>query len=108
MTMIAKTLLLKEINREFEYLNEKDVGTEEYNKSLDRFNTLVDKLAEIEKAEDEQEDRRKNKVIDIVKFVGGGVISISMAVYILKFEQTGSITTALRSLVTKTATNKMF
>lgn len=106
--MIAKTLLLKEINREFEYLNSKEVGSEEYNKSLERFNGLVDRLAEIEKSEDEQQDRRKTKIIDIVKFAVGGVISITMAVYILKFEQTGSITTALRSLVTNTATKKMF
>lgn len=106
--MYSKTLLLKEIDREFNYLNKQEVGSDEYNESLNRFNTLVDKLAEIEKAEDEQEDRRKNKIIDIVKFVVSGVISIAMAVYILKFEQTGSITTALRSLVTRTATNKMF
>ena len=106
--MIAKTLLLKEINREFEYLNEKEVGSEEYNKSLERFNGLVDRLAEIEKAEDEQEDRRKNKFIDIIKFAVSGVISIAMAVFILRFEQTGSITTALRSLVTGPATKKMF
>lgn len=106
--MIAKTLLLKEINREFEYLNGKEVGSEEYNKSLERFNGLVDRLAEIEKSEDEQQDRRKTKIIDIVKFAVSGVISITMAVYILKFEQTGSITTALRSLVTNTATKKMF
>lgn len=106
--MHSKTLLLKEIDREFNYLNKQEVGSEEYNKSLDRFNTLVDKLAEIEKTEDEQEDRRKNKIIDIVKFVVSGIISITMAVYILKFEQTGSITTALRSLVTNTATKKMF
>ena len=106
--MNSKTLLLKEINREFEYLNSKDVGSDEYNKSLERFNTLVDKLADLEKFEEEKQDRHENKIIEIVKFVVSGVISITMAVFILRFEQTGSITTALRSLVTGPATKKMF
>lgn len=106
--MNSKTLLLREINREFEYLNSKDVGSDEYNKSLERFNTLVDKLADLEKFEEEKQDRHENKIIEIVKFVVSGVISITMAVFILRFEQTGSITTALRSLVTGPATKKMF
>lgn len=106
--MNAKTLLLEEIEREYRYLKGKDVGSEEYDKSMNRLNTLVDKLTDLEKFDEEQRERVKSRYIEIGKAVANGLISIFMALLILKFEQTGSITTALRSMVTNTATKKMF
>lgn len=104
--MDAKTLLLEEIEREYTYLRSKEVGTEEYNASMSRLNTLVEKLADLEHFEDEKKDRFVKTVIEVIRFVVGNVIiPVSMSLLILKFEETGSITTALRSWITGTASN---
>ena len=105
--MDAKTLLLEDIEREHAYLKTKDVGSEEYDKSMNRLDVLMTKLMDLEKFDEEKQDRKKSKIIDIVKFVLNGVISIGVAILILRFEETGSITTALRSLVTSPATKKL-
>lgn len=83
--MDAKYLLLKQIERESEYLAGHEVGTEEYNKSLTRLITLEEKLADLEKFEfesvrkdqqiaDEKKDRIVKNIIDGAKFVIGGVV----------------------------------
>ena len=106
--MDAKTLLLEEIEREYKHLKEQTVGSEEYNKSMDRLNTLVDKYTSLTQVEDEKADRFKKNIIEIVKFaIGSVIIPVSMSLIILKFEETGSITTALRTWLTGTASRKM-
>lgn len=72
--MDAKTLVLKQIERESEYLAEHEVGSDEYNKSLTRLITLEEKLAELEKFKDEKNDRFVKNLIDGAKFVIGGVV----------------------------------
>lgn len=49
--MINKTLLIERIEREYNYLKEQEVGSEEYNATAARLNVLEDKLADIEKWE---------------------------------------------------------
>ena len=105
--MDAKTLLLEEIEREYDYLKKQEVGTEKYNASMSRLNTLLEKLGDLEEFEDEKKDRAIKNLIEGVKFVVGNVIvPVSLSLLILKSEETGTLTTALRGLVTGTATPK--
>lgn len=92
--MKAKALLVECIEREKKYLNDFEVGTEEYNASLKRLNELQDRLAE-------QEDRFAKNFLDAVKFsIGSVVVPVAMTLVVLRFEETGSITTAMRSWIT--------
>ena len=67
--MELKTLLQEQIEREYEYLSDQEVGSEEYNNSMKRLNTLEDKLADLKKAETEasikekqlEEERKKHE-----------------------------------------------
>ena len=118
--MKTKTLLLERIELERNYLGEQKVGTKEYNESLNRLNTLLDKLTEIEKFEseierkdrqvdDERKNRKVDKFIDVTKFsIGGIVVPVVMTLVILKWEETGSITTAMRTWITNNVPKKMF
>ena len=92
--MKAKALLVECIEREKAYLKAYEVGSEEYNASLKRLNELQDRLAE-------QEDRFAKNCLDAVKFsIGSVVVPVAMTLVVLKFEETGSITTAMRSWIT--------
>jgi hypothetical protein len=100
--MKAKTLTNECIEREREYLMTKDVGSEEYNASLERLVRLQDKLTD-------QEDRLVKNVLDASKFVVGSVVvPVAMTLLVLKFEETGSITTAMRSWITNNVPKKSF
>lgn len=106
--METKKLLMDQIKRENEYLAEQEVGTETYNDSLKRLNTLEDKLIELEKFEaesarkdkqmkDEKKDRKIGIVIDVSKFVVGTVaIPIIGLVCITATEKDTTFTGALR------------
>jgi hypothetical protein len=106
--MDAKTLVNEAIEREYEYLKNHDVGTDEYNDSLKRLTGLEEKLADLEKNENEKKDQWIKNAVDVGKFVLGLAVSVGMSCVILKWEETGSITTALRPWITGTATKKMF
>lgn len=106
--METKKLLMDQIKRENEYLAEQEVGTEDYNDSLKRLNTLEDKLIELEKFEvesarkdkqmkDEKKDRKIGFGIDVSKFVVSTVvIPIVGLVCITAAEKDITFTGALR------------
>ena len=76
---------------------------------MSRLNTLVEKLAEIEHFEDDKKDRLVKNIFDGVKFaLGSIIIPVCMSLLILKYEETGSLTSAVKSWATGTATRKMF
>lgn len=108
--MELKTLLLEQIKRENEYLRKQQVGTEDYVNSMYRINELESKLAEVEQFEsdaarkdkqwkEEMTDRTIKNIIEGVKTASGFVMPMIGLFVILKWEETGSITTALRGYV---------
>lgn len=98
----AKKLLTERIERERNYLNKQEVGTKEYNESMERLNILESKLAELE-------DKFAKNTIEMIKFgIGGVVIPVGMSLLVLKWEETGSVTTALKSWITNNVPKKMF
>ena len=100
--MNSKNLVNECIERERAYLSNQEVGSKEYNESLTRLNTLQDKLID-------QEDRFVKNILDAGKFViGSVVVPVAMTLVVLKFEETGSITTAMRSWITGNIPKKNF
>lgn len=72
--MKSKTLLLELIEREYDHLQDHEVGTDEYNASMSRLVTLEGELANLEKSDSDKQDRFVKNVIDVGKFVIGGVV----------------------------------
>lgn len=83
--MYSKTMLYGMIDRERDYLETHEVGTEEYNASLQRLKGLNEQLKEIEQFEvdfeakekesnDTKKDRFIKNAIEVGKFVVGGVV----------------------------------
>ncbi|MGN0246949.1 MAG: hypothetical protein ACI4DK_13425 [Lachnospiraceae bacterium] len=100
--MNAKTLVNECIERERAYLSNQEVGSKEYNESLSRLNTLQDKLID-------QEDRFVKNILEAGKFaIGSVVVPVVMTLVVLKFEETGSITTAMRKWATEIIPKKNF
>lgn len=97
--MNSETLLRERIKREYEYQKEHDVGTDEYNASMSRLNTLEDKLTELENSKSEKNDRIVKNVIEGVKVGSGIVLPIIGLVAITAFEKNDTFTTSLRGFV---------
>jgi hypothetical protein len=96
------------IAREYTYLKSKEVGSDEYNDSLERLNNLISQLNEIEKSEKDFKDRMFKNGIEIGKFVGGSIVMpIVGLVAILGFEKNDSFTTAMRGFVNYFLPKKM-
>lgn len=116
--MNVKVLLEKEINGNFEALEEiKEINSVEYGKATDNTVKLLDKFIAIEKLEndrldklasreeeydlklkqmnDEKKDRIVKNVLTGVSIVGGFVITVWGTVKSIKFEETGTITTIM-------------
>ena len=83
--MTSRELVEERIQRERTYLAQHEVGSEEYNASMKRLDVLNDKLTELEKNEADvvakeqqlkvdKKDRFVKTVVDIGKFVVGGVL----------------------------------
>lgn len=83
--MDLETLLVAEIEREYDFLCEQEVGSEEYVHSLQRLGNLEDKLFNLKQfesedankkaqLEDEKKDRRNKNIIEIAKMIVCGVI----------------------------------
>lgn len=83
--MDLKTVLREEMEREYDFLCEQEVGSEDYIQSLKRLGDIQDKLSAIEQfesesatkvmqLEDEKKDRRHKNIIDIAKTILCGVI----------------------------------
>lgn len=97
----AKAMVLELIEREREYLEKQQVGTQEYNDSLKRIGDLEEKLADLE-------DKTFKNIVEVIKFVlGGVVVPVGMSLLVLKWEETGSVTTALRTWITGIVPKKM-
>ena len=97
--MNAETLLRERIEREYKYQKQHDVGSEEYNASMIRLNTLEDKLAELEKSKSEKRDRFVKNCIEGVKVASGVALPIFGFVVVTAFEKEDTITSALKGVV---------
>ena len=87
-----KSLLVKLIKREEEYLDSCEVGTEEYNESLERLTKLQEQL-------DAQKDQKSKIVVEGVKVAGGIVLPVIGWVVITAFEREDTLTTSLKKTV---------
>ena len=109
--MDSKTLLLEQIERELKYVNDRVIGSEEYNDSLDRLIKLEERLAEIEKSEAEltlrqrqlDEDKKDHLTKNLIQIgtvvLTGLVMPTAGMIAITAFEKDCTFTTALRGYV---------
>jgi hypothetical protein len=99
-----KSTLKREIQYELEKLDEFEVGSPEHKAATDNVAKLVDRLIEIEKAENDAKHRDKQvKSGNALKWVELGVMVVGIAVptvvkiwgtnKTLRFEETGTVTT---------------
>lgn len=90
------TKMLKEmISREYDYLKEHEVGSDEYNASMRRLNELESKLAEIQKSKSVTTLEYTKVLTGLAVSCGGFVLSM----VVLKFEETNTLRSALKSVV---------
>lgn len=87
-----KSLLVKLIKREEEHFDSCEVGTEEYNESLERLTKLQEQL-------DAQKDQKSKLVVEGVKVAGGIVLPVIGWVVITAFEREDTLTTSLKKTV---------
>ena len=62
--MTVKSLLRDEIRDEIEALSKMEVGTEGYEKTVNGMTKLMDRAIEMDKLENEQEEKEKNREIE--------------------------------------------
>lgn len=112
--MEIETLLHQEIAKELDDLKHLDVGTEEHKSTVDGVTKLMDRAIEMEKLGHEREEKEaqvrrdeRNRVFQhILTFAGIAlplVVSTWGTLKILKFEETGTVT----SLIGRGYANKM-
>jgi hypothetical protein len=90
------TKILKEqISREYDYLKEQDVGSDEYNASMKRLNELESKLADIQKSKSVTRLEYTKVLTGLGVSCGGFVLSL----IVLKFEETNTLRSALKGVV---------
>ena len=128
--MGIKTQLLDDIKDQLEHLSKLQVGTEEYKVTVNGVATLMDKYNDIEKAEferkeqinkreseydlkskefeNENKNRRAEQAIEWTKIGTGVAVPLIGLFVILKWEETGTITTALRGYVNNFIPKKLF
>ena len=109
--MKSKDLLMKQIEREQIYLDKQKIGTEEYEDSFNRLQSLRKELANIEKTEAELEmkkqelaeskkDKFAKNCIEVGKVVGTGMIMPAIGlVAITAFEKDDSFTSSLKRII---------
>lgn len=95
----AREIVEKQIERESAYLDEQEVGTEEYNSSLERLCTLQDKLAELEKTDIRSKEEFKKFILEVVKVVGTIALPVFGLTVITAQEREITYTSALKSLL---------
>lgn len=115
--MDIKTLLEKEIQNEFELLDDMEVGTEEYVKTVDGLAKLMDRAIVIDKNESEVEEKETSRAIEsdfrerqlnedkkdrltrnciaAAGIIIPSIITIWGTLKTLKFEEEGTITTIM-------------
>lgn len=115
--MNMESLLREEIQDELENLKKMDLGTDTYKVTVDGITKMVDRVVEMEKHYNEQEERRKKqeadeafkaeelknerrdkKVKNVIAIIGV-VIPAGVTVWgtckMLKFEEEGTVTTII-------------
>ena len=109
--MDNKTLVMLQLEREQEYCNDQEIGSEEYVKSFQRLSTLRKELADLEKAEAENDrrnremkDAKKDRIVkntlEAVKIVGTGIVMPCIGyVVVTAFEKDHTFTSALKGVV---------
>lgn len=103
-----KERYLEMINRESEYLDEQEVGTDEYNASVKRLNELLDKLNELEKADASRKDQKFKNGLEVAKVVTGVAVPVGISYLVIKVEETGSLRSALKGIINTCLPRKMF
>lgn len=115
--MSIETQLREEINSEIEVLHKMEMGTEEYERTVNGITKLVDRVIEMEKNDIEHQDRvesreednrlrmeqmadeRKDRRVKNFISVGGIVIPVAVTIWgtlkSFKFEEEGTITTIM-------------
>lgn len=116
--MSTLNLLTKEIESEFEKLEDIEVGTDEYKTTVDGITKLVDRAIDYEKLKNEQsreavqmDEERKDRIVKNGIAVAGiaipSLITIWGTIKSIQFEKEGTITTfAGRSFFNKLFSKK--
>lgn len=90
-----KEQLNDEFNSQMNALNGLDVGTKEYQITVDGVTKMADRIIEIEKYEEESKTNRRDKtirnVIEGVAKIGGLVLTGTCFVYSMYFEVNGHL-----------------
>jgi hypothetical protein len=108
--MELRTLLSEQIERERDFIEDCEIGTEEYNDSLKRLGNLEDKLADLEKTEAEAERKEKQmredkrdrfikNIFEGTKVFFGVVTPFIGLIAITAFERNDTFTSALKGYV---------
>ena len=97
----AKALVLEQIEREREYLNAQEVGSDDYNKSLSRLNDLNGILADLE-------DKHAKIAIDIAKVASGFVLTVGGIVFFTANERDMTYTGVAKDFIRTFVPKKFF
>lgn len=95
---MVKETLYEQYKREYEYLKQQKVGTEEYNNSRKRMHEIELQIAEIESSDSSSKDRKIGYAVDIGKTVFGFVGSVGLTLYLLAKEENIPFNRALQDL----------
>lgn len=116
--MKVRNLLAKEIESEFEALEDIEVGSDEYKTTVDGITKLVDRAIELEKfdreqlgkaveADEERKDRKIKNGIAVAGIAIPSLLTIWGTIKSIQFEKEGTITTfAGRSFFNKLFSKK--
>ena len=107
--MDTKKMLKEQLEREYEYQRNHEVGTEEYNASLGRLTTLQTRLTAIEESErdaaikeqtvkEDKKDRVIKNVLEGIKTTSGIVLPIIGLVVITAVEKETTFTGSLKDI----------
>jgi len=97
--MNARAIVEEQIERERGYLNQQEVGTDEYNTSLKRLMELEEKLVDLDKVKHDKKDKIVGYVFDGSKIVSGIVVPVFGLVVITAQEREITYTSALKGLI---------
>lgn len=85
--MKSKEVLLEQMERERKYLNAQGVGTDEYNASMKRMLDYEEKLADIERFENEKKHKIADSIIKVCTTAIGVAVHVGSMIYITATEK---------------------